>query len=180
MAELTFRPVGADDWPAILNLAHLSLSELTRVPRQDEWLDNRREFSPSAGFQHQFVPTSGERIVGYAVAERRNGFSENVYRLFVVVAPHERASLGTILFEKLRRHLIDTGARRAWMMENDLSDSAASWASFDSAAPQQENVLVTGQAIASRISEMAADVFLHLPTCDGSSPVRMTAEKKPR
>ncbi len=117
MAEPTFRPVGVDDWPAILNLAHLSLSELTRVPRQDEWLHNRREFSPSDGFQHQFVATSGERIVGYAAVERRNGSSENVYRLFVVVAPHERASLGTILFEKLRGHLIELGARRAWMME---------------------------------------------------------------
>jgi SAM-dependent methyltransferase len=117
MAELTLRPVGVNDWPAILDLAHLSLSELTRVSPQDEWLHNRREFSPSDGFQHQFVATAGERIVGYAAVERRNGSSENVYRLFVVVAPHERASLGAILFEKLRGHLIELGARRAWMME---------------------------------------------------------------
>ncbi len=101
----------------ILDLAHLSLSELTRVPRQDEWLHNRREFSPSDGFQHQFVATAGQRIVGYAAVERRNGSSENLYRLFVVVVPHERASLGTILFEKLRGHLIELGAQRAWMME---------------------------------------------------------------
>ena len=92
MAELTFRPVGVDDWPAILDLAHLSLSELTHVPRQDEWLQNRREFSPSDGFQHQFVATAGDRIVGYATVERRNGSSENVYRLFNVVAPPDRAS----------------------------------------------------------------------------------------
>ena len=117
MAEVTFRAVGVDDWAAILDLAHLSLSELTRVPPQDEWLQNRREFSSSDGFQHQFVATTGERIVGFAAVERRNGSSENVYRLFVVVAPHERASLGTILFEKLRGQLIELGARRAWMME---------------------------------------------------------------
>jgi SAM-dependent methyltransferase len=117
MAEVTFRAVGGDDWAAILDLAHLSLSELTRVPPQDEWLQNRREFSPSDGFQHQFVAIAGERIVGYAAVERRNGSAENTYRLFVVVAPHERASIGTVLFEKLRAHLIELGARRAWMME---------------------------------------------------------------
>src|ERR1700688_4598557 len=102
MAELTFRPVGVDDCPAILDLAHLSLSALTQVPPQDDYLQNRREFGASHGFQHQFVATAGERIVGYAAVERRNASAESVYRLFIVVAPHERASIGTILFEKLR------------------------------------------------------------------------------
>jgi hypothetical protein len=46
-------------------------------------------------------------------------------------------------------------------------------------APQQENVLVAGQAIAPWISEVAADVFLHPAPCDGSLPVRIIAEKKP-
>src|SRR5215471_305708 len=49
-----------------------------------------------------------------------------------------------------------------------------------SAAQQRESVLVTGQPIAARISEVAPYVVLHSPTCDGFAPVGIIAEKKSR
>lgn len=117
MEEPTFRPIRDADWPAILDLAHRSLSELPSVPRQDEWLHNRQSWSPSDGYQHHFVAALRERIVGYAAAERGNGSAQDVYQVFVVVAPSDRPSLGTILFEKLRERLLELRARRAWMIE---------------------------------------------------------------
>jgi hypothetical protein len=87
MNEITLRAPTDDDWPSILALAELSLSELPNAPSQDEWLNNRRSFSPSDGIQQHFVATSRERIVGYAGAEHRNEFTMGGYRLFVVVAP---------------------------------------------------------------------------------------------
>src|SRR5690348_14175611 len=117
MDDAAFRPIRDSDWPAILDLAHESLSELPSLPRQDEWLRNRRSISSSGGYQHHFVAVVSERIAGYAAVERASDAAEGVYRLFVVVAPGDRRSLGTILFEKLRRRLLDLGARRAWMIE---------------------------------------------------------------
>jgi len=123
MTDVVLRPPSDDDWPSILTLAELSLSELPNAPSQQEWLNNRRSFSPSDGIQQHFVATSGERIVGYACIEHRNKAAhggkpvEGVYRLFVVVAPSDRTTLGTRLLAKLRECLIDLGARRAWVLE---------------------------------------------------------------
>jgi hypothetical protein len=72
MSDVAFRAPRADDWPAILSLAELSLGEIPIVPSQLEWLNNRKSFSPSEGIQHHFVATSSERIVGYACIEHRN------------------------------------------------------------------------------------------------------------
>ncbi len=117
MGEITFRVPRDDDWPAILNLAELSLAELPIAPRQNEWLHNRRSFSQSDGFQQHFVATVGERIVGYAGAEHRSKAADGVYRLFVVVEPSARATLGTMLLARLRECLITLGARKAWFLE---------------------------------------------------------------
>ena len=119
MSEITLRPLRIDDWPAILELAELSLSELRVVPSQREWLDNRRSFSPSDGVQRHFVATSGDRIVGYAGVERRNEWPDGEFRLFVVVAPSDRRTLGTWLLAKLRDSLVALNARRAWLQELD-------------------------------------------------------------
>src|SRR5258708_11356706 len=116
--EITLRAPPDDDWPAILALAELSLSELPNTPSQHEWLNNRRSFSPADGIQKHFVATSSGRIVGYACIEHRiktNSGSEpidGVYRLFVVVAPSARRILGTRLLAKLRECLIDVVASR--------------------------------------------------------------------
>ena len=123
MSEVTLRAPTDDDWPAILALAELSLSELPNAPSQDEWLNNRRSFSPSDGIQKHFVYTSSGRITGYACIERRIKISrgtepaDGVYRMFVVVAPSARRTLGTRLLAKLRECLINLGACRAWVVE---------------------------------------------------------------
>src|SRR6266481_1888422 len=123
MSEITFRAPADADWPAILALAETSLSEFPNAPSQHEWLNKRRSFSPSDGIQQHFVATSGERIVGYACIEHRikitNGRKpiDGVYRLFVVVAPSARTTLGTQLLAKLRECLIKLDARKAWVLE---------------------------------------------------------------
>jgi N-acetylglutamate synthase-like GNAT family acetyltransferase len=117
MNEVALRAPAADDWPAILALAESSLAELPKAPSQQEWLSNRKSFSPSDGIQRHFVATSGERVVGYACIEHRAKTAEGIYRLFVVVAPSARTTLGTMLLAKLRESLIDLGARRAWVLE---------------------------------------------------------------
>jgi N-acetylglutamate synthase-like GNAT family acetyltransferase len=116
MSEITLRAPTDDDWPAILYLAERSLAELPNAPEQNEWLENRKSFKPSDGIQQHFVATSDERITGYACIEQRNK-TDGVYRLFVVVAPSARRTLGTRLLAKLRECLIDLSARRAWVVE---------------------------------------------------------------
>ena len=115
--DITLRAVRDDDWSVILDLAHRSLAELPVVPNQQEWLDNRKSFSPSDGVQQHFVATSDEHVVGYAGIEHRNTTADGCYRLFVVVEPSARATLGSMLFARIRERLIRLGARHAWMME---------------------------------------------------------------
>lgn len=117
MEQVTLRAPCDDDWQAILDLAHRSLEEFPAAPRQHQWMENRRAFSPSDGIQNQFVACSGERIVGYACVERRNSADEGWYRLFVVIEPSGRATIGRKLFGKVRERLISVDAHRAWMME---------------------------------------------------------------
>jgi Acetyltransferase (GNAT) family len=121
--DIVLRVPTNDDWPAILALAELSLSELPNAPSQQKWLNNRRSFTRSDGVQQHFVAASGDRIVGYACIEHRNKTAngmksaDGVYRLFVVVGPSERTTLGTRLLAKLRESLLGLGASRAWMVE---------------------------------------------------------------
>jgi predicted GNAT family N-acyltransferase len=123
MSEIALRAPTDDDWTAILALAETSLSEVPSAPSQHEWLNNRRSFSPSDGIQQHFVATAGEQIVGYACIEHRikitNGRKpiDDMYRLFVVVAPTARTTLGTQLLAKLRECLIKLDARKAWVIE---------------------------------------------------------------
>jgi GNAT superfamily N-acetyltransferase len=117
MRGIAMRAPADDDWPAILELAQLSLAELPNAPSQQEWLNNRKSFSPSDGIQRHFVATSGERIVGYGCIEHRNQTAPGVYRLFVVVPPSQRTTIGIRLLAKLREILIDVGARRGRVLE---------------------------------------------------------------
>lgn len=125
MSEITLRAPTDDDWAAILTLAELSLSELPNVPSQQEWLNNRRSFAPSDGIQQHFVAISDGRIVGYACIEHRNKTkaADCVYRLFAVIEPSARRTLGTYLLAKLRECLIDLRARRAWVVEYEADAS---------------------------------------------------------
>ena len=123
MREIAMRAPTNDDWPAILALAQLAVSEVPNAPSQLEWLNNRKSFSPADGIQQHFVATTGERIVGYAGIEYRNKTTngrkpiDGVYRLFVVVAPPARRTLGTQLLAKLRECMIKLDARKAWRWE---------------------------------------------------------------
>lgn len=126
MDEVTLRPLRSDDWPAILILAETSLSELSVVPSQNEWLSNRQSYSQAEGIQQHFVAVSNNQIVGYGCAEHRDNLglhppavkaAEGEYRLFVVVHPSMRATLGTKLLGVLREELLRLGARRAWIAE---------------------------------------------------------------
>ena len=126
MSKFSIRTPGDDDWPAILKLADQSLIQIPGAPGQQEWLDNRRSYSPSEGIQRHFVATSRDQIAGYACIEHRDNFklhprainaADGEYRLFLVVAPSDRSTLGTRLLKLLGRQLIDLGARRAWTME---------------------------------------------------------------
>jgi N-acetylglutamate synthase-like GNAT family acetyltransferase len=117
MDEIVLREPRDDDWEAILKLAELSLAEMSTVPSQLEWLNNRKSFSPSDGIQQHIVATSNDRIVGYACIEHRDKADAGEYRLFVVVAPSARTTLGTMLLAKLRERLLSLEARRARMVE---------------------------------------------------------------
>ena len=126
MGQIGIRIPQDDDWPAILNLANKSLTEMPAAPGQQEWLDNRRSYSPPDGVRQHFVACSGDDLVGYACLEHRDNprlhqsatnVADAEYRLFVVVAPSDRATVGTRLLELLRRRLIELGARRVWMTE---------------------------------------------------------------
>jgi hypothetical protein len=126
MGEFSIRTPCDDDWQAILKLANRSLCEMPAAPSQQQWLDNRRSYSQSEGIQHHFVAISGDQIIGYACIEHRDnlnlhppatGTAPGEYRLFVVVAPADRATLGTRLLKLLGQQLIELGASRAWMTE---------------------------------------------------------------
>ncbi len=116
-----------EEWSAIITLAEASLSEMPLAapiaPRVKEWLDNRKAFPEWGGVQRQFVATLAGRIVGYACAEhpplwmRHREDVAGEYRLFVVVEPSARRTLGSRLLESLCEALTSLGARRAWFQE---------------------------------------------------------------
>jgi len=136
VGEIGIRFARDDDWPAILELANRSLSEMPEAPSQREWLDNRRSYSPPEGVQQHFVASSGDYIVGYGCIEHRdsptspppaNKIAHAEHRLFVVVAPSDRATVGTRLLQLLGRQLIELNARRAWMMEYEADSRFVSY-----------------------------------------------------
>lgn len=87
------------------------------VPSQLGWMENGRSFSASDGVQQHLVATVGERVFGYACLDHRNNRPDEEYRLFVVVVPSARATLGTALLARLRESLISLDARQAWLTE---------------------------------------------------------------
>ncbi len=129
------------EWAALRNLAEASLKEMKVAPglkewldnRNQQWLDNRKSFLEAGGSQQQFVATSGDQIIGYAAAEhppawmRNKPNSEGEYRLFVVVEPSARKTLGTRLLGLLGKYMVDRGARRAWVQEYEADKGLASF-----------------------------------------------------
>lgn len=121
------------EWSSILRLAEASLAEMQTAPGQQEWLDNRKSFAASGGTQLHFVATLGKQIVGYACAEhppawmRNKSGSTGEYRLFMVVEPSARSTLGNRLLAKLRESLNTLGARRAWFQEYEADSGLISF-----------------------------------------------------
>ena len=112
-----------EEWATILSLAETSVAEMPVAPGLKQWLKNRKAFADSGGIQQHFVATLGKQIVGYACAENPPAWMRSPknaagqYRLFVVVEPSARTTLGTRLLAKLRESLIGLGARRVWFQE---------------------------------------------------------------
>lgn len=104
------------DWPAILQLANASLAGMPNAPPQDAWLANRRAFLVP-GRRHHFVALEDGRIAGYAAAEHPLHAPDGEYRVFVVVAPTARETLGVFLLRQLRHRLLKANARVMRMLE---------------------------------------------------------------
>jgi hypothetical protein len=121
------------EWATIMTLAEASLAGMTMAPSQKEWLDNRRSFTESGGVQHQLVATLGKRIVGYATAEHPPAWMRNSedatgqYRLFIVIDPASRMTLGVRLLERLRDLLVNLKASRAWFQEYEADTGLISF-----------------------------------------------------
>src|SRR5258708_1905753 len=113
MNDVVFREPRDEHWSALTALANIAISEMESPPEQKPWAENRRLF-PSDGIQRHFVAISSGRIVGYAGVEWRKGQAVGWFRVFVVVAPPDRVTLGLRLFEKIRKTLIELSAGHAW------------------------------------------------------------------
>lgn len=122
-----------EEWSEILRLAEVSLAEMPMAPNVKEWLDNRRSFQDPESVQQQIVAILGKQIVGYACAEHPPVWMRNAkdatgeYRLFMVVEPSARRTLGNRLLAKLRESLITHGARRAWFQEYEADTGLISF-----------------------------------------------------
>jgi hypothetical protein len=116
MDNVSLRAPREEDWPALAVLGNLAISEMEIPPSQEPWAENRRLF-PADGIQRHYVAISDGRIVGYAGAEWRKEGPTGWFRVFVIIAPHDRATLGRWLFGKIRETLISLSATTAWMME---------------------------------------------------------------
>ena len=116
MDNITLRQPCEEDWPVLADLGDLAISEMQVPPTQKPWAENRRTF-PADGIQRHFVATADGRIVGYAGAEWRKEGPLGWYRVFVIVAPQDRATLGRWLFGKIQEILINLSATTAWVRE---------------------------------------------------------------
>ena len=116
MNKISLRQPRDEDWPELAALGNAAISEMAIPPDQKPWAENRRSF-PADGIQRHFVAISDGHIVGYAGAEWRKEGPPGWYRVFVIVAPKDRATLGKWLFGTIRETLVDLSATHAWMME---------------------------------------------------------------
>lgn len=122
MSNWTLREPTATDWPAILQLANASLTDMPNAPPQDEWLANRRAYL-QGGKRHHVVAVDEGRIAGYAAAEHALQSTPGEFRVFVVVPPADRETLGVYLLGELRRYLIRENASFIRMLEYEANSA---------------------------------------------------------
>jgi GNAT superfamily N-acetyltransferase len=122
-----------EEWGAIRSLADSSLKEMKAASGLKEWLYNRKSFLETGGLQQQYVATSDDQIVGYAAAEhppawmRNKSNADGEYRLFLVIEPSARKTLGVRLLATLAKYLGEHGARRAWFQEYEADKGLVSF-----------------------------------------------------
>jgi len=116
VSNWTLREPSSADWPKILELANASLAEIPNAPHQDEWLTNRRAYL-QGGKRHHVVALEDGRIAGYAAAEHVIHAPPGEFRIFLVVPPSARETLGSYLLRELRRYLLTANAATIRMLE---------------------------------------------------------------
>ena len=141
----TLREPTEADWPAILELANASLAGL--APPQDEWLANRRAFLVP-GRRHHLVAWEQGRIAGYAAAEHPLHAADGEFRIFVVVPPAARNTLGTYLLRELRRFLLKANARTVRMLEYEADADFLAYLKARGFAYRKTFTLAGGVAVA--------------------------------
>ena len=100
-------------WPEVLEIASRSVAHLPGAAKQDEWLQNRRTFS-QRGDQIHFVALENGRVVGYGAIEGEAPSPTGEYRVFIVVDPDQRDTIGSAIYSRLEELLEDreaTGSR---------------------------------------------------------------------
>lgn len=117
MHLLSFREPTEDDWASILELANRSVAYVPGAGLQDEWLRNRRSFDHTRGVQRHFIAESDSTLQGYVGVESGAGAHHRSFRLFVVMAPEQRATIASHLFAKAFSVLAALGATQAWFIE---------------------------------------------------------------
>ena len=122
----TLREPTNADWPAILQLANASLGEMPGAPPQDEWLANRRAFLVPER-RHHLVAIEDSHIAGYVCAEQPVQAPPGEYRIFVVVLPPARETLGTHLLRQLHRFLLKANARTIRVLEYEADSNFLSY-----------------------------------------------------
>ena len=116
MSDIQLRVPREDDWPAIIELANLSVADVPGGP-QDDWLANRRDFAQRPGVQRHWVAQEAgvPGIASYFSVETRPEYAGA--RIFVVTDPSAREDLGA----QLLTHAIDVARQleitSVWLIE---------------------------------------------------------------
>lgn len=152
MAELNVRPVKAEDYQAILEVADAAVPFDPQGNRS--WLRSRQAFDETAHSRRHYVLEESDRIIGYGGLEQQGGGPFR-YRLYVVTLPERLEDAGNVLFERLRQAAIPFGARTLWVREYARDEALLDFF-------QQRGFAETGRVWDYRlpVEEARVDVFL--------------------
>lgn len=152
MAEFNVRPVKAEDYQAILQVADAAVPFDPQGNRS--WLRARQAFDETAHSRRHYVLEHDGQIVGYGGLEEQGG-GPHRYRLYVVTDPQRLENAGRALFERLRQAAIPLGARTLWVREYARDEALLEFF-------QQRRFAETGRVWDYRLAvkEARLDVFL--------------------
>lgn len=135
------------DWPAILKLANASLADIPNAPPQDEWLANRKAYL-QGGRRHHVVALDSGHIAGYAAAEHSLHAPAGEFRVFVVVPPSARETLGTYLLREIQRFLLAANAGAVRMLEYEADAALLGYLRERGFVQRKTFTLADGSAVA--------------------------------